>query len=720
MLVVAWVVFFWSISKRFRLMALGKPAMQWDNIVDRTVGTLKFAVGQARMPRYPFEGWLHIIIFFGFLVLLLRSIILWGRGAYDPEFNLAFLFGPIHEMNLLGQLYTLAKDLVALAVLTAAAIALYNRVVNKPARLTQSSEANLILVIIITMMFGDILYDAAEILLYHAVHPEHAGFAWYEPVGHVASMILAPIMAAFGAEITMPASTGLLVVSGIGFWVHSALVLIFLNLLPYGKHFHVVTAIPNVFLRDVHSPGRLPPIENLEAAMEEMEDDDRFGVGQVTDFTWKGLLDLYSCTECGRCTDNCPANQTGKKLSPKHLTIHLRNNLYGRQGELLGEEPEEVVGAKADEPPVEGPIHFGHGKDAVPAVPELFPAVVDPEEVWACTTCRACERECPVFISYVDKMVSLRQHLVLDQGDVPQELANALRGLETNSNPWNISSMDRAKWASGHDVRTLGDLSEEEARGVEYLLFVGCAGSFDDRAKKVAVAMVRLLNEAGVDYAILGSEEQCTGDIARRAGNEYLFQMMAQANVEVFGKYNVKKIITICPHCFNTLQNEYPDFGGNYEVLTHSGLLLDLVRSGRLKPTQRVDGSAAYHDSCYLGRYNEIYEQPRELLEAIPGLSVVDNPEKCRDRALCCGAGGAQYFKEEEPGDERVNIRRTNQLLDTGCTTIATACPFCMTMLTDGLKAQDKEEEIAQLDLAELLAQSCGLSKKKKADDASV
>lgn len=706
MLLVAWTVFFWSMQRRFRLMLSGKPEVRWDNVIERVIGTIRYALGQARMPRYPLTGWLHVVIFFGFIVLLLRTLILWGRGAYQPEFNLDFLLGPIAEMNALGLLFSVAKDIAAVVVLVAAAIALYNRVVNKPKRLTQSFEANLILVIIITMMIADMLYDGAEILLHAGGHGE-AGLHWWEPAGLAMARLLTPL-----SDNTAVLES----LSEIGFWTHSGLVLLFLNLLPYGKHFHVITSFPNVFLRELRSPGRLPPIDN----MEEIEEDERFGAGQVTDFTWKAMLDFYTCTECGRCTDNCPANQTGKLLSPKHFTIHVRNNLYGRQGELLGEEDDELIGRAADLPPPEGPAHFGHGDDAVPAVHELIPAVIKPEVLWACTTCRACEQECPVFLSYVEKIVGMRQHLVLDLGEVPTELAQALRGMETNSNPWNISSMDRAAWAEGVDVRVLGEMDQEEAKEIEYLFYVGCAGSFDDRAKKIAKAMVLLLNEAEVDYAVLGAEEQCTGDIARRAGNEYLFQEMAKANVETFAKYGVTKIITMCPHCYNTFKNEYADFGGDYTVLTHAEVLLDLVDQKRLKPTNSIKSTTVYHDSCYLGRYNEIYDDPRHLLGKIPGISVVDHPEKCRDRALCCGAGGAQYFKEEEDGDERVNVRRISQLLETNADTVASACPFCMTMLTDGLKAQDKDEEIAQLDLAELLASSCGLvTAKGKSDEAA-
>lgn len=705
MLVVAWTVFFWSFTRRFKLLMVGKKEVRWDQVVERVKGTLLYAFGQQRMPRYPLTGWAHIAIFFGFLILLLRSMVLWGRGILGPEFNMDFAFGPIDEMNVLGQGYSAVKDVFAVVVLVAAVVALINRVGKRPKRLTQSFEANLILGIIITMMIADLLYDGAEILRANSLA---AGpFRWWEPAGHT----LATVMAPMGLQ-----PEALQVLAQIGFWTHSGLVLLFLNLLPYGKHFHVVTSIPNVFLRDLKPTGRLAPIENLE----DLPEGERFGQGEITDFTWKQMLDFYSCTECGRCTDMCPANMTGKKLSPKHITIYLRNNLYGRAHELLGDEPEEKVGKASEEGAGEQkePM-FGHGADAVPVINELLPRVVDPEMLWACTTCRSCERECPVFIQYLDKIVGMRRHLVLDQGEVPPQLAQALRGMETNSNPWNISAMDRAKWTKGLEVRTFGEMEKEEAQKVEYLFFVGCAGSYDDRAKKIAAALVQLFNKAGVDYAILGEEEMCNGDIARRAGNEYLFQEMAKALIEVFGNYGIKKIITMCPHCYNTFKNEYPDFGGTYEVLTHVEVLLDLVRQGKLEPTEKVDARVVYHDSCYLGRYNDIYEPPRDLLAAIPGIALAD-AERSRDRGMCCGAGGAQYFKEEEAGDERVNVRRINQLLETSAGTIASACPFCMTMLTDGLKAQNKEEEIGQLDIAELLARSCGLIKDKKAkgDDA--
>ena len=497
LLAVAWSAFLWSAARRWRLLRVGKPEPRWDRLWERFVGTAKFAFGQWRMPRYPLVGIAHIFIFWGFLALLTRSLILWGRG-FDADFNLWF-FG---LDNIVGKLYSLSKDAFAVAVFIAGSVALFNRVVLRPKRLTRSFEAVLILCIITTMMLADVLYDAAEISLRHLAAGTPVVLHKSEPAGSALAMALAPLHIS---------ERVLHILVQLGFWAHSALVLLFLNLLPYGKHFHVITGIPNVFFRDLRPRGRLVPIADIE-------NQEHFGTAKITDFHWKALLDMYSCTECGRCTDRCPANRTGKKLSPKQLTLDLRDNLYHRAPELIG--PIES-GKPASEPAHEEPA----GEKPKIASEQLIPDVIDPDVLWACTTCRACEQECPVFISYVDKIIDLRRHLVLERGEVPSALATALRGIETNSNPWNISAMDRAKWAEGLDVPTM---AATEGKGIDYLLWVGCAASFDDRAKKVARATVKLLRRAGVSFAILGEEEACTGDIARRAGNEYLFQTLAQ------------------------------------------------------------------------------------------------------------------------------------------------------------------------------------------------
>ena len=687
-LVLGWGAFLLSVWLRFRLMAVGAPAARLDRPVERFQRMVVYAMGQVRMPRYPVSGWAHAFIFWGFLVLLLRSLMLWGRG-YDEGFDL-WILGDTH----LGHAYSLFKDVVAVIVWAAASVFFIYRLVFRKTRASRMShhwEAYLILGIIWIMMVADVVYDGAHM---HHVHRASGGEDgvpphWYEPLGTLAAM-----------GFTSASDRVIAILMHAGFWTHSLLVLIFLNILPYSKHFHVVTALPNVFFQDLE-PSRLEPIENIDEA-------ETFGVGDAKDFSWKAVMDLYTCTECGRCSDNCPAWTTGKLLSPKQLTLDVRDNLYERQASLIGyDEPGIHVDTTA-----RGWIPWNEehpdGEEQEPVPTELVPAVIDPEVIWACTTCRACEDVCPVFISYVDKIVDVRRNLVLERGEVPGEMANALRGVENNSNPWNLASMDRSAWAEGLDVPVMADNPDADV-----LLWIGCAASYDDRAKKIAVAMVKLLREANVSFAILGDEEQCCGDIARRSGNEYLFTELAKANVETLNNYRVRRIVTFCPHGLNTLANEYPDFGGNYVVLSHGEYLADLIRQGRLKPTREAVGRVVYHDSCYLGRYNNIYEGPRDVLRALPGSDLVE-VERSHNKGLCCGAGGGQYFKEEEPAREgaesvRVNSRRTEQLIEPDPDCMATACPFCMTMISDGLKAMDKEEQVRQLDIAELLLESCGL-----------
>ncbi len=663
-LIAGFGVFAYSARKRWQLMTIGAAAPRFDRIPERLRLALRFAIGQARMPRYRWAGIAHILIFAGFIVLLLRSLMLWGRG-YDEHFHLWIL--GIDQP--LGKLYALLKDVFAVLVIIGALIFVYYRVIKRPERMTLGVEGLAILGIILVMMVADIGYDGTEQVL--AARAANAGvqFIGWEPAGSTAALALA------GLDLS---DAALNVVRHAGFWSHALLVLVFLNILPYTKHFHIITAVPNVFFHNLEPPGRLVPTEDLEGKVEREE---TLGIARIEQFSWKAILDFYTCTECGRCSDQCPATRTGKKLSPKHLTLDLRDHLYERQDELIG---------------------GGNGDGA--AKIDLTSGVIDPEVLWACTTCRACEQECPVFISYVDKIVDMRQYLVQEKGEIPQDLTVAFRGLETNGNPWNLPAAQRNEWTEGLEVPRMS-----ENPGAEYLLWIGCGPAYDEKARKTARAVAQLLTRAGVSYAILGEEETCTGDAARRAGNEFLFQIMAQTNVEVLNGYGIKKIITICPHCFNTLGNEYGDFGGQYEVIHHTELLAKLVDEGKLKPTQRVDARVVYHDACYLGRHNGVYDPPRAVLSCIPGVELVEAKDS-RDRGMCCGAGGAQFFKEEEPGRERVNTARTDQLLATGAEVVSSACPFCMRMLTDGINAKDRED-IQQMDIAEVLLKSvAGLS----------
>ncbi len=663
LLLAGWGAFAYSASRRWKLLRVGTADNRFDQPGRRIRETFRYGIAQLRMRRYPLAGAAHMVIFLGFGVLLLRSLILWGRG-FDESFSF-WLFAP---EQFLGKAYSFLKDLFAILVIFGALVFVYFRVVRRLGRLTLNAEGLIILGIILAMMVADILYDAATI----ARASSGPGFILYEPAGSIAAVPLGLL-----------SDATLVFLRHLGFWTHSALVLIFLNLLPYSKHFHIITGVPNVYFQSLQPPGRLPPIEDIEGKLEREE---TLGIRRIDQFSWKAILDFYTCTECGRCSDHCPATKTGKKLSPKHFTLDLRDFLYRNADALTAGDGNGSVAGGAD--------GREHHKD-------LVDGVIDPEVLWACTTCRACEEECPVFISYVDKIVDMRRYLVQERSEFPPQLQSAFRGMESNANPWSFSPADRANWADGMGIRTIAENPDAPV-----LFWVGCMPSFDERAKKITQATARLMQQAGVDFAILGTDEQCTGDPARRAGNEFLYQMFAKANVEVLNGVGADKktIVTSCPHCFNTLLNEYGDFGGHYRVVHHSTFLSQLIADGKLRPTNPLSKKVVFHDSCYLGRYNDVYDAPRETLAGIPGLTVLE-PRQTRDRGMCCGAGGAQMFKEEEPGTQRVNIERTQQLLETNPEVVASACPFCMRMLTDGLAAKGRED-IPQLDIAEVLLEA--------------
>jgi Fe-S oxidoreductase len=792
-LVAALCAFAWSANRRWQLLKVGAPTDRLDHLVDRMKGTWRYAFKQEKMDYYQPAGIAHKLIFAGFLVLLLRSLILWGRG-FSPAFNF-WWFGPSQP---LGVLYEFAKDVFAILVLLGTSVFLYYRLIDPQKRMTLHFEGLLILFIIAAMMIADMTYDGASLVLvsHRSAFCGGAGSVGTASADQCAkiALVVAPYATtAPTAWALFPSPAGslfasmfgnlraptLLFLSHAGFWTHSSLVLIFLNLLPHSKHFHIITAIPNVFTRDLEARGRLKPMaENAEKLMEivgaagEMADPGAaaVGVGRIEHFSWKAILDFYTCTECGRCSDNCPAHLTGKILSPKHLTLDLRNHLFGREREfierdggpkgsngVLGhgephadahdeahEGEQDLAGAHADahekkhgaseahEPGGEDDHDHGHGP-VYPDNPVIQPPVltkpvdlrevIHPDVLWACTTCRACEEQCPVLISYVDKIVDMRRNLVMVKGEFPSQLAKPFEAMEVNGNPWNLSRMDRSNWAEGLGIPTMAEFPKAPV-----LFWVGCAASYDDRAKKIARATAKLMKAAGVEFAILGQEENCTGDPARRAGNEFLFATLAEGNAATLNGYHakggVKQVVTTCPHCFNTLKNEYPDFGVHLEVVHHTDFLLGLLAEKKLNPRRPVTGKVVYHDSCYLGRYNDIYESPREILKRIPGVQLAEPAHWKKQEGLCCGAGGAQMWMEEQNTD-RVNVKRTLQLLDAirptnGASenggshdheggTIASACPFCMTMLTDGLKAQGMEERVAQLDVAELLERSCAL-----------
>ncbi|HEV8320547.1 MAG TPA: (Fe-S)-binding protein [Myxococcota bacterium] len=651
----------------------------------RLKALLRDGFAQGRMPRkrYALVGVAHVFIFWGFIVLGAQTTMLAARG-FVADFHLPLL----DPETFLGKAYLLAKDFFVLAVLVAVVAAALNRLVVKPARLTLSSEALLILGMIGTLMVTDLLIDGAT----HRLHG--VGLAWWSVNGAVVARAM--------GGLSVEALQG---VRGVCWWTHMVTVLAFLNLLPRSKHFHVIASLPNIFFRATDPPGRLARLNFEEEGAES------FGRSKVLDFTWKNALDWYTCTECGRCSDNCPATKTTKPLSPKHLTMALRNHLY--------EHGDDAIAAARGGPP----LGEDHPLNA-PIVPDVLqlagsPAVegpwLPPDIIWACNTCRACEHACPVHIEYVDLIVDLRRYQVMTASEFPKELTGVFKGMENNSNPWGVGYDKREDWAQGLDVPVL----KEGEKAPEWLFWVGCAGAFDDRNVKVSQALTKIMKRAGVEFAILGCRECCTGDPARRAGNEYLFDTLAKQNAEVLNGHGVKKVVTACPHCFNTLKNEYRDYGAELDVMHHSQLIARLVKDGRLKPGKTAapgagDGDGkraapapakiAFHDSCYLGRYNDEFDAPRDALRAVPGVTVAE-PSLNRADSLCCGAGGARMWMEE-PVSQRVNLKRFEDLRATQPDAVGVACPFCMTMMSDAVKHHGLEDKIQVLDVSEVVARS--------------
>src|SRR5581483_8132966 len=572
-------------------------------------------LAQRKLFQRPIPGLMHALIFWGFLVLLTTIVEVAGQFV-RPAFEIPVVGGT----RGLG----LAQDLFAAGVLVGLAIAVEIRLVQRPERLVGSHrrDAYRILGLIFWIILTLFAARGARIALGYA--PQTG----WTPVSTAASHLFS-WMAPGWRRAWMWALLA----------AHLSLILGFLVYLGYSKHLHIVTSSINVFFGSTRPSGRLTPLRiDLESDAESLS----LGAGTLRDLTWKETLDLYACTECGRCQSVCPAWNTGKPLSPKLLVMNLRDH-------LLEEGPRLLEAERA-----------GSAREPLPLVPDI----VDDEVLWACTTCGACMRECPVDIEHIDHIIDMRRHLVMGESRFPSEAGALLRNLENTSNPWGRPQAERAEWAVGLDVRIVG----EGQKAPEYLYWVGCAGSFDDRARQVSRSVAGLLRRAGVSFAILGPREVCTGDPARRLGHEYLFQTLAERNVATLTEAGVQRIVANCPHCFNTLRNEYPDYGGRFEVVHHTELLGRLVAEGRLRPTLPVRTLLAYHDPCYLGRHNGVYRPPRRLLESVPDLRTVEMPRHA-ERGLCCGAGGARMWMEERIG-KRINDERMDEAASTGADTV--------------------------------------------------
>jgi Fe-S oxidoreductase len=646
LLAVALSVFAALIVPRTKLLFRLRKENLFDQIPERIRGTLKFAIGQYRMPRDPVAGFAHIFIYAGFMIVSLATVTHFVH-AYSPGWHFPGLGGPA------GDIYTLIKDSSEILVVVGVVYGLWRRLKPTPSRVGRSWEGVFVLVMIFTLMITDFLISGGEFVVAGL-----DGLPW-SPGGHLAAQALAPL----GAE----AAHG---VGRVAYWVHCSAVLLFLNFLPIGKHFHVITGIPNVFFRNLKVNGYVEKVD--------LENTEKFGIRSTADLTWSMALDLYSCTECGRCNVFCPTVLTGKPLSHRQLNLDLKKALYEDKDVILAGDAEKVEG-----------------------LPALVDGKISSDTIWACTTCGACEQECPVYIENVPRIIQMRQNKVLMEGDIAPELARAYKGMENNNNPWGIGFDKRDAWAEGLDIPRMADVAGEGEPPLLY--WIGCAGSFDDRNKKITLAMVKILKAAGVPFAILGKEEGCTGDPARRTGNEYLFQALAQANVELMNGYKVKRVLTHCPHCLHTIKSEYPQFGGNYEVVHHTQLIDELLAGGKLKLTREVKQDIAWHDSCYLGRYHNIYDAPRNVVNAIPGAKLVELPRN-KSRSVCCGAGGGRFWVEETIG-ERINVHRAKEAASANTGTVGSSCPFCLTMLRDGLNHIGKEQVQAQ-DVSEIVAQA--------------
>jgi len=657
-------LFFRDAARLYRLMRLGGPENRTDQPLLRTQSWLLNVIGQARLLTRSYPGIMHALIFWGFLVITVGTIEHFGRGLW-AGFSIPLLSDSGFFLALV--------DAFQAFVLVGIGMALYRRIAVKPWYLNLSGDAIIILSLISTLMITAFLQEgfliaAASVL--PAPQPDrHWAFIGTAVANVVAGAGVGP-SAALTAHIVF-------------WWAHIITLLGFLAYLPHSKHLHIVTAPFNVWFRRLSPKGQLPYI-NVEEALEK---DQPVGVSEVTHLNWKDLLDSYTCTECGRCTSECPASISGKPLSPKDLILNLRHYLLERGPQLM---PDGAVATTAAHP------------EAEQAERRLVGDVITDEVLWDCTTCRACVDACPVFIDHVPKIVEMRRHLVMEESRFGKDLQGLFENLEAAGNPWRFARADRGKWAAGLDIPTI-----DEAPDAEVLYWVGCFGSYDDRSKKVAQSFSRLMQRAGVTFAILGKDETCTGDPARRAGNEYLYQIMAQENVEtlkVATDEGARTIVTACPHCYNTIADEYSQFGGNFRVMHHTQFLAELVAKGRLTPEIEMDQAISYHDPCYLGRYHDTYDEPRQVLESIPGVTLREIAP-CREKAMCCGAGGAHAFMEETRG-RRINHIRLEQAMAVGPERLATACPYCLMMFEDATGAKGVSDSLPVQDVAELVEAS--------------
>jgi len=667
MLIIAGTAFSYALHKKIKIISLGAKEERYDNPGARFKNFVIQVLGQRKMLKEPY-GVVHSIIFWGFILIVLGELPLIYEGLF-PAYTFPFLGT--------NPYFYMIKDIFTALVVIGLIVGAYRRWVLKPERLSRTPEAAIIVLLILGVIVTEWISSGAKVAL-----------------GANNAYSLAIMYNAFASLFHGYSTDTLIAIRDSFWWIHMLIVLGFLVYVPNSKHMHLIAVHPNVYFSSLKPLGGQMNPMNLED--EELTE---LGVSRIESFSWKQLLDSFACGECGRCMANCPAALSGKPLNPKQLLSHQLKDHLLEKGKIMNQKGLTSTGEENDE-------EIAKIKESDPDAyailqKRLIGDIVTEDEIWACTTCMSCQVQCPVSNEHVNKIIDMRRSLVMMDSKIAPELALTFRNVEKSSNPWGLSINDRANWTANLDVKLM---SEDD--NVEYLFWVGCSGSFEFRAQKVTVAVTKILKAAGVNFAILGTEENCCGDFIRRAGNEYMFQSMVAENVELLNSYKVKKIITACPHCLNTLRNEYPEFGGNYEVIHHTQLIEELIRDGKLilnttgefEPQQIV-----YHDSCYLGRYQQEYEAPRALFNMVPGVELVEM-ERHHDKSFCCGAGGGRMWLEEHLG-ERINNLRVEQALDKNAKLIGANCPFCITMLEDGIKDKtDPEQNVRVVDPAELIA----------------